>query len=88
MMKKIIITVMITSSIISLCGCSNSNVINPDDVFESPDKRIIDLEVVDHNFYGYIFVDKNTNVLYYYNVSSTGGITPIYNSDGTLKLYK
>jgi hypothetical protein len=32
-----------------------------------------------------IMVDKNTGVLYYrYN----SGITPIYNADGTLKLYE
>ena len=33
-----------------------------------------------------IFYDKNTGVMYYSN-SKRGGITPIYNADGTLKLY-
>lgn len=33
-----------------------------------------------------ILVDETTNVLYYHQ--DNGGITPIYNADGTLKLYK
>jgi len=32
-----------------------------------------------------VLVDETTNVLYYYY---DRGITPIYNADGTLKLYK
>ena len=34
---------------------------------------------------GNVLVDETTNVLYYHY---GGGITPIYNADGTLKLYK
>ena len=33
-----------------------------------------------------VFYDKNTGVMYYSNFRK-GGITPIYNADGTLKLY-
>ena len=33
-----------------------------------------------------VFYDKNTGVMYYSD-SVKGGITPIYNADGTLKLY-
>lgn len=33
-----------------------------------------------------VFYDKNTGVMYYSNYRK-GGITPIYNADGTLKLY-
>lgn len=34
-----------------------------------------------------IFYDKNTRVMYYKDISR-GGITPIYNADGTLKIYE
>ena len=34
-----------------------------------------------------LFYDKNTRVIYYKD-TSRGGITPIYNADGTLKLYE
>ena len=33
-----------------------------------------------------VFYDKNTGVMYYSNYRK-GGITPIFNADGTLKLY-
>ena len=37
----------------------------------------------------YIVYDKNTNVMYYiYQNYDKFGITPIYNSDGSLKLYE
>lgn len=67
-------------------GCNN--VVNMDEVLESPDKTVCDFEVVDSNFYGAVLVDKNTNVMYYWITSTSGGITPIYNEDGTLKLYE
>ena len=47
-----------------------------------------DFEVVDKNFYSAILVDKNTKVMYYWNMSSAGGFTPIYNEDGSLELYE
>lgn len=34
-----------------------------------------------------IFYDKNTGVMYYM-YGTKGGITPIYNADGTLKIYE
>ena len=34
-----------------------------------------------------VFYDKNTGVMYYRNCRK-GGITPIYNADGTLKIYE
>lgn len=86
MKKKILIISFILSMIFCLSGCSN--VINIDEVLESPNTKIIDFEVVDKNFYSAILVDKNTKVMYYCNMSSTGGFTPIYNEDGSLKLYE
>ena len=86
MKKKILIISFILSMIFCLSGCSN--VINIDEVLESPNTKIIDFEVVDKNFYNAILVDKNTKVMYYWNMSSVGGFTPIYNADGTLRLYE
>ena len=34
-----------------------------------------------------VFYDKNTGVMYY-RYGKKGGITPIYNADGTLKIYE
>ena len=50
--------------------------------------KLVDFEIVDKNFYGCILVDKNTNVMYYWITCNSGGITPIYNEDGSLKLYE
>ena len=86
MKKKILLIGFILSMIFCLSGCSN--VINIDEALESPNTKMIDFEVVDKNFYSAILVDKNTKVMYYWNMSSTGGFTPIYNADGTLRLYE
>lgn len=48
-------------------------------------QKLCDFEVIETNFYGAILVDKNTNVLYYWIQGDS--MTPIYNSDGTVKLY-
>ena len=86
MKKKILTISFILSMIFCLSGCSN--VINIDEVLESSNTKMIDFEVVDKNFYSAILVDKNTKVMYYWNMSSVGGFTPIYNADGTLRLYE
>lgn len=74
--------------ILGLTACGSLNIVNINDVVKSPDTKMVDFEVVENNFYGAILVDKNTNVLYYWITSSAGGIAPIYNDDGTLKLYE
>ena len=86
MKKKILLIGLILSMLFCMSGCTN--VINIDKALESPNTKMIDFEVVDKNFYSAILVDKNTKVMYYWNMSSTGGFTPIYNADGTLKLYE
>lgn len=48
---------------------------------EDSESKYIQLERVSYG----VYVDKNTGVLYYRFQS---GITPIYNADGTLKLYE
>jgi hypothetical protein len=87
MKSKLLGLAMLMILTFSLCGC-DSNIIDMDEVIESPNEKIMDFEVVDNNYYGAILVDKNTNVMYYWITSSAGGITPILNSDGTPKLYE
>lgn len=69
-----------------LTACNN--IINIYEVIKSPNTKLVDFEIVDSNFYGVILVDKNTNIMYYWITCDSGGITPIYNEDGTLKLYE
>ncbi len=88
MKKKLVATVLATLMMtISLTGCG-SYILNIEKVINSPDSSLVDFEVVDNNFYGTILVDKNTKVMYYWIGCDSGGITPIYNEDGTLKLYE
>lgn len=88
MKKKIFGIVLIMILMLGLTACSNSNIINIHQVLDSPDSKLADFEIVENNFYGCILVDKNTNVMYYWISDDVGGITPIYNADGTLKLYE
>jgi hypothetical protein len=87
MKKKLIALLLMLICIFCLVGCG-SNVININEVINSPDSKTIDFEIVDNNFYGAILVDKNTGVMYYWITADVGGITPILNSDGTPKLYE
>lgn len=89
MKKKLLCIILAGMMIFALTGCgSGSNVINIYEVLNSPNSKLVDFEIVDNNFYGAILVDKNTNVMYYWITSNSGGITPIYNENGTLKLYE
>lgn len=89
MKNKILTFVLIMASILGLIGLTGcNNVINPDEVLNSPDSKLVDFEIIEDNYYGFILVDKNTNVMYYWLGTSVGGITPIYNADGSLKLYE
>ena len=86
MKKKLLGIGLILMMTFGLTACSN--VININEVIASPDSKLVDFEIVDNNFYGCILVDKNTNVMYYWITCKNGGITPIYNEDGSLKLYE
>ena len=86
MKKKLLGIGLILMMTFGLTACSN--VININEVITSPDSKLVDFEIVDNNFYGCILVDKNTNVMYYWITNNCGGITPIYNEDGSLKLYE
>ena len=87
MKKKILAVALGLALCFGMTGCTN--VINVDEKIKSPNSKLCDFEVVDTNFYdtnfyGTILVDKKTNVLYYWIQGDS--MTPIYNSDGTVKL--
>ena len=88
MKKKLLGIGLILMMAFGLTACGSSNVININKVITSPNSKLVNFEIVDNNFYGCILVDKDTNVMYYWITCSCGGITPIYNEDGSLKLYE
>ena len=88
--KKIlgIILVLIIMLGLTACDGKDSNVINIDSVLTTPNSELVDFEIVDYNYYEAILVDRNTGVMYVWFTTNCGGITPLYNADGTLKLYE
>ena len=87
MKKKILAVVLGLALCLGMTGCTKGD-IKP----ESSDlgNKYIDLVTIykDDNHNTKVLYDKNTKVMYF--VKRTGhqfGITPIYNSDGTVKLY-
>ena len=89
-MKKILAIILIVIMTFGLTACDgkDSNVINIDRVLATPNLDLVDFEIVDYNFYEAILVDRNTGVMYVWFTTDCGGITPLYNADGTLKIYK
>lgn len=77
--------------LVTACDGKDSNVINIDSVLTTPNSELselVDFEIVDYNYYEAILVDRNTGVMYVWFTTNCGGITPLYNADGTLKLYE
>lgn len=88
MKKKIAAIALGLSMCVGMTGCSKTR--DGEDNFRSVDNKYIHLiTVCDKDDGNIIAYDENTKVLYLcvYGYSSMG-ITPIYNSDGTLKLYE
>ena len=89
-MKKIIfILIMFLMMFVSCSNVSSledESLENEKSIYKVSD--FIDLKVIAFNLYETIYVDNNTGVLYYRkNVKNggSGGYTPIYNADGSLK---
>lgn len=83
-MKKIIFVLV---ALMMLVSCSENNeTVSEKKKYEVSD--FIDLVIVAENFYEIIYVDRTTGVLYYNEDVKSGGYTPIYNADGTLKNIK
>lgn len=88
-MKKKIFTIMLA---IFLClgtvGCGGKDVSEVDNVYGN---KYIDLVTIYQNDFAGTSVcyDRNTKVMYFIKDSGYRfGITPIYNTDGSLKLYE
>lgn len=81
-MKKIILTIACLMGAVCLTGCdtnyTETNISTYFDYCRIKCEGFAD-EIV--------FYDKNTGVMYYRRGAKCG-ITPIYNADGTLKLYE
>lgn len=89
-MKKKLLFLLFTLIIIgSIAGC-NGRVLHSRNNIIDIHSKYFDAEIVDTigNEEGLVLRDKNTNVLYLYiNGYKSPVMTPIYNSDGTPKLY-
>lgn len=87
---KRIITILVTLVLFccTLTGCGKHDV-EPDERSQRASKYF-DIYIIyeDDTNGSKIVYDKNTSVMYYLQQSGyLFGITPIYNSDGTVKLY-
>ena len=94
-MKKVMLSLVAILSVISLVGCeAYDNAVKEQEAKEEDFNSYLNLMVVaeSRSFSGereYIYVDKNTKVLYYVvDDLNCYGITPILNTDGTPKLYE
>lgn len=75
----IIMIILITLGLMSLFMDSSES--------SSVETEIVNFEIIGNDHLGgKLMVDKNTGVLY--NYSDDNIVMPIYNSDGTLKMYK
>ena len=82
---KIFVLALLSALLIAigfLAGCST----NVTEQVAYSDKMLVVIE--DHALSGYYIVyDKDTKIIYYQGVSHGACLDPLYNSDGTLKLY-
>ena len=87
MKRKILTVALVLTLCFGMTGCTKGD-IEPESSRLA--NKYIDLVTIykDDNHNTKVLYDKNTKVMYF--VKRTGyqfGITPIYNSDGTVKLY-
>ena len=86
MKKKIVAIALGLSMCFGMTGCSSGRDITPEN--SKLGNKYFDLVNIYEAGHTTVAYDKNTNVMYYMVKSGNAfGVTPIYNSDGTLKLY-
>ena len=90
MKKKLLIAIICSALCLGVTGCSKGD-IEPEAYFYG--NKYIDLVTVykreDLVGRSQVSYDRNTKVMYYIVKSGYGmAMTPIYNADGTLKLYE
>ena len=87
MKKKILAVVLGLTLCFGMTGCTKGDIEPESSRFAN---KYIDLVAIyrDDNCDTEVLYDKNTKVMYFVKRSGYQfGITPIYNSDGTVKLY-
>ena len=88
MKKKILAVVLGLILCFGMTGCTKGDIEPESSRFAN---KYIDLVTIykDDNYNTEVLYDKNTKVMYFVVRSGNQfGITPIYNSDGTVKLYE
>lgn len=93
MKKKIYLVLILCLMTTMLCGCSTSYEeanTNPDNYLSKGYFTVIKSWDGGANYpTEYIVYANDTNVMYYvFHSLYTGGITPLYNADGTLQIYE
>lgn len=87
MKKKILVVVLGLTLCFGMTGCTKGDIESERSTLGN---KYIDLVTIykDDNYKTEVLYDKNTKVMYFVKWSGYQfGITPIYNSDGTVKLY-
>lgn len=86
MKKKILAVILVLTLCFGIAGCTKGDI--------EPERsglanKYIDLVTIYKNddYRTKVLYDKNTKVMYFIKQGGQFGITPIYNSDGTVKLY-
>lgn len=86
MKKKIAAIALGLSMCVGMTGCGSGDITPTNNKLGN---KYFDLVNIYESGYTNVAYDKNTNVMYFIEQSGYSfGITPIYNSDGTLKLYE
>ena len=87
-MKKILALLLAIILCLGLCGC-NTHITDIEANVKNLESEYFQPEVVEVTNHGYIIRDRLTNVLYLVVAGNNAGVmSPIYNSDGTVKLYE
>lgn len=87
MKKKILAVALGLTLCFGMTGCTKGDIESENSALAN---KYIDLVTIykDDDYNTEILYDKNTKVMYFVKWSNYQfGITPIYNSDGTVKLY-
>ena len=94
----IIFIVLIITSLLTGCGSSSESVDNTEETVQQEEIETAGLVVIDYTTSNYggvrscIMYDPETYVMYVLvrsgtNATSVGGLSVMYNADGTIKLY-
>lgn len=77
MEKRVLAIILCMSIALGVVGCNSNNCDNSDEEHM--------IAAIDSGLNYKIFYDKDTKVMYF--MLCNGGVTPMYNADGTLRLY-